>query len=365
MNARADTFGFGAPVYLWLLLIPAALLLVLGMGPAARSCRCGAVCGGPGASGGASDTRRWRSAVLAVRCGRRGTVHHRAGAAVRAHLGARDGGHRLRHPAGRVRVDARQGRGARPLAAVDAIPAHVRRNVSLEGRPHRPGALRVFRRAAAAPDERSRSLVLLSRSPRRSPAVPARGRSDLEYQHRRGRAVGPAADRDERRSCSARPTIRKRFLVISDGQAWSGKVADALAAARARRRGGLRRRRGGTTAGGYIPSSRFNRRLSRIHAVLDRDSLRDDRPRGRRGVLRARAASSDRDVASRIISSARRRAPAAPREERQEELYWRFLLAAALVLCPGASVLQATDRVVLARPEGALAAILILVCVLG
>ncbi|HEY3158700.1 MAG TPA: hypothetical protein VGJ78_07040, partial [Vicinamibacterales bacterium] len=72
--------------------------------------------------------------------------------------------------------------------------------------------------------------------------------------------------------------------------------------------------------------------------VLDRDSLRAI-ARGGGGEYFELDRTSDRDIASRIISSVRRRAAAAPREERQEELYWRFLVAAALVLCPGVLVL--------------------------
>ena len=136
-----------------------------------------------------------------------------------------------------------------------------------------------------------------------------------------------------------RTNAPKAFVVISDGQAWSGKVANALAAARAAGVAiyvvGV-----GTPAGGYIPEAGSNHRLSRIHAVLDRESLRAI-ARGGGGEYFELDRASDRDVASRIISSVRRRAPAAPQEERQEELYWRFLVAAALVLCPGLLVLAA------------------------
>jgi Ca-activated chloride channel family protein len=129
----------------------------------------------------------------------------------------------------------------------------------------------------------------------------------------------------------------KAFVVISDGQAWSGQVANALAAARAADVSiyvaGV-----GTTTGGLIPEPGQNGRLSRIRAVLDRDSLRAIARAGG-GQYFELGRESDRDVASRIISSVRRRAPVTPREERREELYWRFLLAAALVLGPGTFVL--------------------------
>jgi Ca-activated chloride channel family protein len=130
----------------------------------------------------------------------------------------------------------------------------------------------------------------------------------------------------------------KAFVVISDGQAWSGRVATALAAARnadvAVYVVGV-----GTTAGGFIPETAGRGgRLSRIQSVLDRNSLHDIARAGG-GEYFELGPESDRDIAARIISSVRRRAPATPREERAEDLYWRFLFAAALVLCPGTLVL--------------------------
>lgn len=131
----------------------------------------------------------------------------------------------------------------------------------------------------------------------------------------------------------------KAFVIISDGQAWSGKVANALEAARTAGVAvyvvGV-----GTETGGYIPEPGPIHRASRIHAVLDRDSLRAIAREGG-GDYYELGRTSDRDVASRIISSVRRRTAVAPEEEKQEELYWRFLLAAAVVLTPGMLVLMA------------------------
>ena len=149
----------------------------------------------------------------------------------------------------------------------------------------------------------------------------------------------------------------KAFIVISDGQAWSGKVANALEAARAAGIAihvvGV-----GTTTGGYIPEAGATARVSREFAVLDRESLRDI-ARAAGGEYFELGRGSDRDVASRIISSVRRRAPVTPREERREELYWRFLLAAALVLCPGTLVLRHRTELIW-QAAGALAAIILL-----
>jgi hypothetical protein len=127
----------------------------------------------------------------------------------------------------------------------------------------------------------------------------------------------------------------KAFVVISDGQAWSGTVARALADARARDvtvyAVGV-----GTTAGGVIPDP-----LGRppIHAGLDRDSLA--------GIARAGGGQyfeigrePDAYVASRIISGIRRRVPATRTEATTDELYWRLLFAAAIVLCLGTFVVR-------------------------
>ena len=134
-------------------------------------------------------------------------------------------------------------------------------------------------------------------------------------------------------------TNPKAFLVLSDGQAWSGRVANALAAARNAdvtvHVVGV-----GTSAGGSIPETTGRGgRLSRIHSELDRNSLLDIARAGG-GEYFELGREPDRDIAARIIAAARRKAPSIPREERNEDLYWRFLLAAAIVLCPGTLVLR-------------------------
>ena len=158
-------------------------------------------------------------------------------------------------------------------------------------------------------------------------------------------------------------TNPRAFVVISDGQAWSGTVRTALAAARnagvAVHVVGV-----GTTAGDAIPvTSGRGGRMSRIHSVLDRDSLREIARAGG-GEYFELGSEPDREIAARIISSVRNKAPAAPREERTEDLYWRFLLAAAVVLCPGTLVLgQRTEW--LWQAAGAVAAVLTLASLSG
>lgn len=146
----------------------------------------------------------------------------------------------------------------------------------------------------------------------------------------------------------------KAFVVVSDGQAWSGTVARALAAARA---GditvyvvGV-----GTTAGGVIPDP-----LGRppLRSALNRVSLAEIARVGG-GQYFEIGRESDRTVASRIISSIKRRIPATEEEESTEELYWRCLFIAALLLCGGSLVV--TRRVELSwLAAGAIVASLII-----
>jgi Ca-activated chloride channel family protein len=127
----------------------------------------------------------------------------------------------------------------------------------------------------------------------------------------------------------------KAFVVISDGQAWSGTVARALDAARKRDIRvfvvGV-----GTTAGGVIPDP-----LGRpaIRSVLDRASLAEIARIGG-GQYFEIGQEPDRVLASKIITGIRRRIPVTQEEESTEELYWRFLLAAAVALCGGSFVLS-------------------------
>ncbi|MEE2777431.1 MAG: VWA domain-containing protein [Acidobacteriota bacterium] len=142
----------------------------------------------------------------------------------------------------------------------------------------------------------------------------------------------------------------KAFVVLSDGQAWSGDVAIALALARQEdipvHVVGV-----GSSNGGFIPES-IDRvsssgvilaserpRMSNIHSVLDRDSLRAIARAGG-GEYYELGTESDRDIAFRIITSVRRRAPVAQEEESVEELYWWLLATAAGFLGLGVLVLK-------------------------
>jgi len=150
-------------------------------------------------------------------------------------------------------------------------------------------------------------------------------------------------------------TNPKAFVVISDGQAWSGRVSNALARARASHVAvyvvGV-----GTTRGGIIPDPL---RRQPLRAALDRQSL-SEMARIGGGQYFEIGQDPDRVVASKIISSIRRRILTAQVEESTEGLYWRFLFVAGVLLCCGALVV--TRRVELSwLAAGALVALLILV----
>lgn len=128
----------------------------------------------------------------------------------------------------------------------------------------------------------------------------------------------------------------KAFIVISDGQAWSGEVDKALTLARAENIRvyviGV-----GTSAGGFIPqlpTSRYEEPEDPIHSVLDRRSLSAIAEAGG-GDYYELGVDSDQDIALRIISDVQRRAQATQREETFTELYWFFLAMAAGLVCLG------------------------------
>jgi Ca-activated chloride channel family protein len=127
----------------------------------------------------------------------------------------------------------------------------------------------------------------------------------------------------------------KAFVVISDGQAWSGQVATALKDARARGVTvyvvGV-----GTPAGGVIPEAPLTDAVpaTAIRAVLDRESLRTIARMGG-GEYFEIGREPDREIARKIIAGAKVRSPVTQVDESYQDLYWRFLFAAALALLVG------------------------------
>ena len=134
----------------------------------------------------------------------------------------------------------------------------------------------------------------------------------------------------------------KIFVLVSDGQDWSGDVKETLT---------LAKQRGipmyvvgvGTTGGGLIPEplrpavtpgAGPPEPLSRIYSTIDRFSLNAIATAGG-GYYFELDRESDREIASTIINAARRRAGSRGVEEHTDPLYWRFLLVAAGLLLVG------------------------------
>ena len=133
----------------------------------------------------------------------------------------------------------------------------------------------------------------------------------------------------------------KAFVVVSDGQAWSGEVDDALQLARDR---GIRVYAVGvgTTAGGLIPqlpAGPYDPPEAPIHSALDRDSLRAIARAGD-GAYYELGVDSAQDVALEILSDVERRARSTHREEQFTELYWYLLAAAAGLVGLGTLLLR-------------------------
>jgi len=126
----------------------------------------------------------------------------------------------------------------------------------------------------------------------------------------------------------------KMFVMISDGESWSGEVAESLKKASERNIPiyvvGV-----GTQSGGALPA--FHDEAGQV--VID-PSVPTTSRLDRAGLQRIAAAGGgqyfeldrdgDRRIANAIIDAGRRMAPSLGAIEESEELYWRFLAAAAI-----------------------------------
>ena len=136
----------------------------------------------------------------------------------------------------------------------------------------------------------------------------------------------------------------RAFVVLSDGQSWTGEVERAIRVAQERNIRvyviGV-----GTDAGGFIPqlpAGRYEEPEPPIHSVLDRQSLRAIAQAGG-GAYFELGAEADHVVALRIIRDVQRSASGTlERREAFADLYWPLLLAAAILF--GAGALLVTDR---------------------
>jgi Ca-activated chloride channel family protein len=135
----------------------------------------------------------------------------------------------------------------------------------------------------------------------------------------------------------------KAFVLVTDGQAWSGEVSRALKIARSNDVPvfvvGV-----GTSVGGLIPDvPRKPNDTSPveppIRSSLDRTSLAMIANAGGGQYLELDR-EGDREIANTIIDAARRRAGSRGLQLESEELYWRCLAAAAVLMGIGLLFLQ-------------------------
>jgi len=157
----------------------------------------------------------------------------------------------------------------------------------------------------------------------------------------------------------------KAFIVISDGQVWSGDVEAALELARERHIPvhvvGV-----GTSSGDVIPEPAprdGSEPRPPIHASLDRASLRQIARAGG-GEYFEIGQASDRELALELVSRVRSEASGTRVERRVEDVYWQFLLAAAAPLTFGVLLVKRRTEVVW-QGAGVAAAMLVLMAIAG
>jgi Ca-activated chloride channel family protein len=151
----------------------------------------------------------------------------------------------------------------------------------------------------------------------------------------------------------------KLFVLITDGQAWSGSVEESIASAR--RAGvplfviGV-----GTERGGVIPDPKrtADGGVPPVYSRLDRASLRTIAAAGN-GEYFEMDRGSDVDLANRVIDSARRRATTEQTEPVMQDVYWPFLGGAGLVGLAGCCFLRERAALALQLLGVALTALLL------
>jgi Ca-activated chloride channel family protein len=166
-------------------------------------------------------------------------------------------------------------------------------------------------------------------------------------------------DRDEQ--VHGKSPNAKAFILVSDGQTWSGEVEKSLALAKARNipifAVGV-----GTSNGGFIPepprTPTSGPPQAPVYAVLDRASLSVIATAGR-GKYFELDRESDRDIANQIIEATRARAGFQGIQEGTEPLYWRFLVLAAGLVVVGALFLH--ERAELALQVAGTAIVMLIV----
>jgi Ca-activated chloride channel family protein len=162
-------------------------------------------------------------------------------------------------------------------------------------------------------------------------------------------------DRDE--LINGKSPNARAFILLSDGQSWSGAAEEALEQLKTRRIP-LHAIGVGTSSGGPIPNPPSEEVLPVIFSVLDRPSLAA-MATATGGQYFEMDRDSDRDIINRIVDATRRRAPFQGVEEGIQPLYWRFLFAAAILLCVG--VLFLHERVELAIQVAGASVVLLII----
>jgi Ca-activated chloride channel family protein len=148
----------------------------------------------------------------------------------------------------------------------------------------------------------------------------------------------------------------KAFVLISDGQAWSGEVATSL---------DLAQKAGipvhvvgvGTTAGGIIPDPKRDASQAAVRSVLDRNSLSTIATAGG-GRYFELDREEDREIANSVIDITRRRSGAQGVQQSFDDRYREFLMVAAGLVVLG--VLFLRDQSALALQLAAGTAVLVL-----
>jgi hypothetical protein len=133
----------------------------------------------------------------------------------------------------------------------------------------------------------------------------------------------------------------KLFVMLSDGEAWSGEVARSIERA-VREHVPLFVIGVGTLGGGALPETPHTDGTtdpSPGRSRLDRASLQRIAAAGG-GQYFELDRDPDRDIANTIIDAGRRQAPAAVEEGTADELYWRFLATAMVLSALGAMLLR-------------------------
>ena len=138
------------------------------------------------------------------------------------------------------------------------------------------------------------------------------------------------------------PSINgKLFVLLSDGESWSGEVARSVERA-SREQVPLHVIGVGTLAGGDLPAttnSEGGAEPSPGRSRLDRASLQRIAAAGG-GQYFELDRDPDRDIANSIIDAGRRQAPVTTEEGTVEELYWRFLAAGVALAAFGSLFLR-------------------------